>query len=91
MRLTLCTLLTALAILPTAARGLDLDRYAWEFPLVTAIPQDRTADLKSQLTAQIEDILAAGNLTPWRVNHADELTDAYFVYLEPGRIITTLA
>jgi len=84
-------LLTALAILPTAARGLDLDRYAWEFPVVTAIPQDRTADLNSQLIAQIEDILAAGNLTPWRVNHADELADAYFVYLEPGRIITTLA
>jgi hypothetical protein len=84
-------LLATLVILPASARGFDLDRYAWEFPAVTAIPQEQVADLKSQLTAQIDDILAAGNLTPWRVNHADEFTDAYFVYLEPGRIITTLA
>jgi len=91
MNLTTCTLLATLVILPTSTRGLDLDRYAWEFPAVTAISQDRVADLKSQLTEQIDDVLAAGNLTPWRVNHADEFTDAYFVYLEPGRIVTTLA
>lgn len=91
MSLTPWTLLATLVILPTSARGFDLGRYAWEFPAVSAIPQDRVADLKSQLTAQIEDILVAGSLTPWRVNHADEFTDAYFVYLEPGRIITTLA
>ena len=91
MRLTPWTLLATLVILSTSARGFDLDRYAWEFPAVSAIPQDQAADLKSQLTEQIDDILAAGSLTPWRVNHADEFTDAYFVYLEPGRIITTLA
>lgn len=91
MSLTPWTLLASLVILPASARGFDLDRYAWEFPSVSPIPQDRVTDLKSQLTAQIDDILAAGNLTPWRVNHADEFTDAYFVYLEPGRIITTLA
>jgi hypothetical protein len=91
MSLIKWTLLATLVILPASARGFDLDRYAWEFPAVTAIPQEQVADLKSQLTAQIDDILAAGNLTPWRVNHADEFTDAYFVYLEPGRIITTLA
>lgn len=91
MSLIKWTLLATLVILPASARGFDLDRYAWEFPAVTAIPQEQVADLKSQLTAQIDDILSAGNLTPWRVNHADEFTDAYFVYLEPGRIITTLA
>ncbi len=91
MNLTLWTLLTTLVVLPNFARGLDLDRYAWEFPVARAIPQDQVADLESQLTEQIDDILAAGSLTPWRVNHADEFTDAYFVYLEPGRIITTLA
>jgi len=47
------------------------------------------AALTSQLLEQVDDILAAGNLTPWRVNHADELTDPYFVYLDPGRIVTT--
>jgi hypothetical protein len=91
MNLTLWTLLATLVVLPNFARELDLDRYAWEFPVATAIPQDQVADLKSQLTEQIENILAAGSLTPCRVNHADESTDAYFVYLEPGRIITTLA
>ena len=84
MSLIQWTSLATLVILPASARGLDVDRYAWEFPAVTGIPQDAVADLKSQLTAQIDDILAAGNLTPWRVNHADEFTDAYFVYLEPA-------
>jgi hypothetical protein len=91
MNLTLWILLVGLVILPDFARGLDLDRYAWEFPAAMAIPQDQAVDLKSQLAEQIDDILAAGSLTQWRVNHADEYTDAYFVYLEPGRIITTLA
>jgi len=81
----------ALVLLAGSARALDVDRYAWEFPRVTGIPEVPVASLKAQLVEQIDDILAAGNLTPWRVNHADEFTDAYFVYLEPGRIITTLA
>lgn len=71
--------------------ALDIDRYAWEFPVTTNIPAAQVAPLRSRLLEQIDDILAAGNLTPWRVNHADEFTDAYFVYLEPGRIVTTLA
>jgi hypothetical protein len=91
MNLLLWTLLATVVIIPNFARGLDFDRYAWEFPSTTAIPPDQVADLKLQLTEQIDVILAAGNLTPWRVNHADEFSDAYFVYLEPGRIITTLA
>ena len=70
---------------------LNVDRYAWEFPAATNIPAAPVASLKAELVTQIEDIVEAGSLTPWRVNHADEHTDAYFVYLEPGRIITTLA
>ncbi len=73
------------------ARALDVDRYAWEFPTVSHVAEAQVASLRLQLVEQIDDILAAGNLTPWRVNHADERSDAYFVYLEPGRIITTLA
>jgi hypothetical protein len=64
MSLTPWTLLATLVILPASARGFDLDLYAWEFPVVSAIPQDRVADLKSQLTAQIDDILPAGSVTP---------------------------
>jgi len=74
-----------------SAGVLDVERYAWEFPVVTKIPAEPVASLKSELLAQIDDVVAAGSLTPWRVNHADEHTDGYFVYLEPGRIVTTLA
>jgi hypothetical protein len=81
----------AFAVHASSVSALDTARYAWEFPVAFDIPEGPVAALKSQLNEQIDDILAAGNLTPWRVNHADEMTDAYFVYLEPGRIITTLA
>ena len=73
------------------AAPVDVHRYAWEFPVATGIPDGPTSSLKTQLDEQIDDIIAAGPLTPWRVNHADEPSDGYFVYLEPGRIITTLA
>lgn len=90
-RLPFISLFAALAFLTGSSHALDVDRYAWEFPTTTDIPEHQVSALKTQLIEQIDDILAAGNLTPWRVNHADELTDAYFVYLEPGRIVTTLA
>ena len=76
---------------PVSLLALDVNRYAWEFPVTTNIVESDTRPLKSQLFDQIDDILAAGSLTPWRVNHADEMADAYFVYLEPGRIVATLA
>jgi len=90
-RLVLGLLLSFPAWLPFQARALDVERYAWEFPAVSNIPAQAAASLRAELWAQVEDILAAGFLTPWRVNHADEAADAYFVYLEPGRIITSLA
>lgn len=76
-----------------AVCAVDVDRYAWEFPRVREIREDSVTiqNLKTELRAQIQDVLSAGDLTPLRVNHADEHSDAYFVYLEPGRIITTLA
>jgi hypothetical protein len=90
-RLSFLTVLAALVLPSGAVHALDVNRYAWEFPVAIDIPAAQVTQLKTQLAEQIDDILAAGSLTPWRVNHADELTDAYFVYLEPGRIITTLA
>ncbi len=86
--------LALFAWMPGGAGGepLDVDRYAWEFPApASAIPEAPTAALRAELRHQIDDVLAAGFLTPWRVNHADEATEAYFVYLEPGRIVTSLA
>jgi hypothetical protein len=85
------SILTALTLLGASARTLDVDRYAWEFPAASQITEAPVTRLRAELVEQVDDILTAGNLTPWRVNHADEHTDGYFVYLEPGRIITTLA
>lgn len=90
-RFLLLSLLALVTAAPAATPPLDVDRYAWEFPTVSAIPAAGVASLRTELLAQVDDVLAAGNLTPWRVNHADEHTEAYFVYLEPGRIVTTLA
>lgn len=81
----------AVVLLTVSAPALDVDRYAWEFPVPGPIPEAPTAALRAELIHQIEDVLQAGFLTPWRVTHADEATEAYFVYLEPGRIVTTLA
>ena len=90
-RRSLLAIFGALNLLCVPGNALDVNRYAWEFPVATDIPAAQVTALTSQLLEQVDDLLAAGNLTPWRVNHADELTDAYFVYLEPGRIVTTLA
>jgi len=88
---SLLAFLAGLTLSCVTGIALDVDRYAWDFPLSTNIPAAEVNPLKARLLEQVDDILAAGNLTPWRVNHADELADAYFVYLEPGRIVTTLA
>jgi hypothetical protein len=90
-RRSVLTLFAALTLPGVTGNALDVNRYAWEFPVTTDIPATQVTLLQSQLIEQVDDILAAGNLTPWRVNHADEVSDAYFVYLEPGRIVTTLA
>ncbi len=73
------------------ALPLDVDRYAWEFPQARDIPAEPTASLRAELLVQVDDILQSGHLTPWRVSHADEAAEACFVYLEPGRIVATLA
>src|ERR1051326_2627650 len=90
-RRALLPTLAALTLSGLTGKALDIDRYAWEFPVATDIPIAQVASLRARLIEQVNDILAAGYLTPWRVNHADELSDAYFVYLEPGRVVTTLA
>ncbi|MCX8155952.1 MAG: hypothetical protein N3J91_05820 [Verrucomicrobiae bacterium] len=86
----LCFTLLLATGLTGAAADLKVDRYAWEFPVAEDLPAEQTAWLRAELIEQIDDVLKAGFLTPWRVNHADEAVEAYFVYLEPGRIVTTL-
>ena len=42
-----------------AAHALDVNRYAWEFPAATAIPEDSVARLKEELLVRIDEILAS--------------------------------
>ena len=90
-RRSVLSLFAALILPGVTGNALDVNRYAWEFPVSADVPAAQVTLLQSQLIEQVDDVFAAGNLTPWRVNHADEVSDAYFVYLEPGRIVTTLA
>lgn len=93
MRSTSLIVALSLVLLAGSASAVDPTKYAWEAPVVTNISP--AADyLKQQLAEQVADILKAGNLAPWRVSHADQETNAessYFVYMEQGRIVTTLA
>src|SRR6185436_3403432 len=72
------------------AQSVDPTPYAWEFPQVTGIGSG--ADLmKSELQEQIQAVLNAGHLRPIYISYADQQSAGYAVYLEPGRILTTLA
>ena len=73
----------------TASAQVNVDRYAWESPQMTGVPQSGSeVDI---LREEISAILRAGHLAPLRIHYADEYYNGYFMYLEPGRIITTLA
>src|SRR5262245_15022599 len=47
--------------------------------------------LIDELRAETQKVLDAGPLAPHRCVFADTMDDMYFVYWQPGRIITTLA
>jgi hypothetical protein len=73
-----------------AAQPVNIAPYAWEFPRVTGITTG--ADhLKAILVEEIQSILDAGHLAPLYISYADGHSLGYAVYLEPGRILTTLA
>jgi len=76
----------------TLAQQMDLDRYAWEFPLVTKV--SGAEELVEELREEIQAILDAGHLAPLNCRYGDIMpspAESHFVYQEPGRIITTLA
>jgi len=67
----------------------DIARCAWEFPITINVKgaDDLVADLRQECRA----IVAAGHLAPLRVEYGDVFGDSYWIYQEPGRILTTLA
>jgi hypothetical protein len=74
----------------TQAFAIDITHYAWEFPRVAGVTG--ADDMVQQLQEEVQKILDAGRLSPLRAYFADIGTvEEYWMYLEPGRIITTLA
>jgi len=65
------------------------EAYAWHFPAPDTVRQ--AADLVAVLRQEVDYILDAGHLAPIRLAFGDLLDDNYFLYQEPGRILTTLA
>lgn len=72
------------------AQSVDPTPYAWEFPQVSAIGAGADS-LRSELQGQVQAILDAGHLAPLYISYSDQQSAGYAVYLEPGRIVTTLA
>ena len=93
MRNSLTPIALALFLTTAAsAAGLDVAPYLWEKPATTDVqlPADR-AWLVTDLRTEIDKVLAAGHLAPYYFNAGDLHHEGYFLYVAPGRIITTLA
>jgi hypothetical protein len=72
------------------AFAVDITRYAWEYPRVTGVTG--ADEMIQRLQEEAQKILDAGRLSPMRAYYADIITvEEYWMYLEPGRIVTTLA
>jgi hypothetical protein len=84
------TFVVTLLLAASPALPAEVDRYAWEFPRVTGVTG--ADEMIQQLQEEVQKILDAGRLSPLRVYYADIPTaEQYWMYVEPGRIITTLA
>jgi hypothetical protein len=93
IRRTIQRLLVFGAIFPVVAGqafAVEITRYAWEYPRVNGVTG--AEDLVQRLQEEVQKVLDAGRLSPMRAYYADiPEAEEYWMYLEPGRIITTLA
>jgi|GEM_PF-5825230 len=84
---------TALVIMCASigAVNAQYDAYIWQAYRPDAISADAAA-IVLEIRSRVEEILAAGNhLRPARQYFADITTDGWWIYFEPGRIISTMA
>jgi len=87
-----CILAFALCALNhSAVSAQSYDTYLWQAHQAANIPATEVTPLVQRLREQINRILDAGHLAPMRQYFADLDNTAYYLYQEPGRIITTLA
>lgn len=68
-----------------------IETYLWEYPLQENLLLD--PDLLDELMDEIDKIVGSGDLffRPLPNDFADQIWDHYFLYLEPGRILHTVA
>jgi len=75
----------------TIAAAQEPELYAWQAPRVADIDPAATAGMVAELRAEVQKILDAGPLAPLRLAYADIPYEAYWLYYERGRVLTTLA
>ena len=83
-------LLFAFCFIAVMSQAADVDRYLTQTLQVQNLSPEATP-LIQELRIEIQKILDAGPLAPLRTVYADLEQDPYFLYWQPGRIITTLA
>jgi hypothetical protein len=90
LRRSIVLCLVLLQVFGSSAFAIDITRYAWEYPRVTGV--NGADPLIQRLQEEVQKVLDAGRLSPARTYYADIGTvEEYWQYIEPGRIITTLA
>src|SRR5262245_38669568 len=72
-----------------SARAIDITPYAWQFSAISNLTG--ADDLTTELQEHIDAVLTNGHLAPLYISRADQQSAGYAIYLEPGRIITSLA
>jgi hypothetical protein len=71
------------------AQTVNAATYAWQFPAASGV---NAPDLVGRAQEEVQKVLDAGRLTPQRAYYGDLGNDEqYWQYIEPGRIVTTLA
>jgi len=75
----------------TAVAADSCDKYLWRTVHVTNIDVTKTTPMVQELRREVQRVLDAGPLGPLRLSYADLPYEAYWIYYERGRIITTLA
>jgi len=68
-----------------------LNTYLWEYPLQDSLVPDQ--DLVDELIREMDQIVASGDLffRPISNDFSDQIWDHYYLYLEPGRVLQTVA
>lgn len=89
IRLLAVTAISLLLFSRVSAQTVDITSYAWQFPVVTGL---NAPDMTTRLQEEAQKVLDAGRLTPQRAYYSDQGSfEDYWLYMQPGRIVTTLA